>query len=169
MLGDIEDRVVVDLGCGTGRLAVGASILNAVEVICVDIDPNALLQAGRYLDMISKCPYHLIESDIRSGTPLRISKPCTVIMNPPFGIHSVGADMDFIKEAIRLCDRVYSLHKFSEGLLNAVKRAVGSVGKEAIISLIKEYRFPIKWFSPMHRRKVYLVNTVLLAITSKER
>ncbi len=40
--GDIEGKRVCDLGCGTGILAIGASLLGAREVVAVDIDQSAL-------------------------------------------------------------------------------------------------------------------------------
>ena len=38
----IVEKTVVDLGCGTGRLALGAAFLGAREVIGVDIDKTAV-------------------------------------------------------------------------------------------------------------------------------
>ena len=43
--GDIADKVVADLGCGTGILAIGAGKLGARRVIGIDVDGNALSQA----------------------------------------------------------------------------------------------------------------------------
>jgi putative methylase len=39
---DIIDKSVVDLGCGTGRLALGAACLGAGSVVGVDIDPLSI-------------------------------------------------------------------------------------------------------------------------------
>ena len=35
---DIAGKTVLDLGCGTGRLAIGASYLGAKTVIGIDVD-----------------------------------------------------------------------------------------------------------------------------------
>ena len=40
---DIIDKSVLDLGCGTGRLALGASYLGAKDVVGVDIDRLSLI------------------------------------------------------------------------------------------------------------------------------
>lgn len=40
---DLTDRVVLDYGCGSGILGVGALLLGAKHVIAVDIDPQAVL------------------------------------------------------------------------------------------------------------------------------
>lgn len=40
---DLSDAIVVDYGCGSGMLGVGALLLGAKQVFAVDIDPQALL------------------------------------------------------------------------------------------------------------------------------
>jgi len=40
--GDIKNKIVFDLGCGTGRLALGALLMGAKEVVGVDIDDKSL-------------------------------------------------------------------------------------------------------------------------------
>ena len=42
MLGDIEGKVIADLGCGTGILGIGATLLGAGKVYFVDMDKKAL-------------------------------------------------------------------------------------------------------------------------------
>lgn len=40
---DLTDKVVIDYGCGSGVLGVGALLLGAKQVLAVDIDPQAIL------------------------------------------------------------------------------------------------------------------------------
>jgi ribosomal protein L11 methyltransferase len=40
---DIKDQLVVDYGCGSGILAIGAARLGARDIWCVDNDPQALI------------------------------------------------------------------------------------------------------------------------------
>lgn len=40
---DIQDKIVIDYGCGSGILAIAAALLGASRVVCVDNDPQALL------------------------------------------------------------------------------------------------------------------------------
>ncbi|MFT7130402.1 MAG: ribosomal protein L11 methyltransferase, partial [Gammaproteobacteria bacterium] len=40
---DLENKIVVDYGCGSGILAIAALLLGAKEVIAIDNDPQALL------------------------------------------------------------------------------------------------------------------------------
>ena len=50
---DIADKVVLDLGCGTGIFAIGAGLLGAREVIGVDLDGTALAIAHGYAELLS--------------------------------------------------------------------------------------------------------------------
>src|SRR3972149_6132365 len=43
---DIVDKTVLDLGCGTGRLALGGSFLGAKMVVGVDVDRAAVILAS---------------------------------------------------------------------------------------------------------------------------
>ncbi len=47
----IKDQVVVDLGCGSGILALAASAAGAREVHAVDIDPSALQHAEKNAEL----------------------------------------------------------------------------------------------------------------------
>ncbi|GAH16499.1 unnamed protein product, partial [marine sediment metagenome] len=40
--GDIQDKKVVDLGCGTGIFSYGVKLVNAKEVVGIDIDKASI-------------------------------------------------------------------------------------------------------------------------------
>lgn len=40
--GDIEDKMVADLGCGSGMLSIGSFLLGASHTVGFDIDADAL-------------------------------------------------------------------------------------------------------------------------------
>lgn len=44
--GDIEDKAVLDLGCGTGMLGIAAAILGAGAVVGVDVSEIGLAAAA---------------------------------------------------------------------------------------------------------------------------
>lgn len=52
---DIEGRTVIDYGCGSGILAIAASLLGAKQVIGVDNDPQAIIasESNRELNQVS--------------------------------------------------------------------------------------------------------------------
>ena len=94
--GDIRGLKVVDLGCGTGILALGAALLGASHVIGLDLDVEALKQA-----LISKYSLKLDNVDFILGDvnklPIKNEVVDTVLQNPPFGVHRKGLDVMFLK------------------------------------------------------------------------
>jgi putative methylase len=105
---NIVDKRVVDLGCGTGRLALGAAFLGAKEVVGIDLDKNAIGMASKNTVRNGhKGKVQWIISDIDS---IR-GRFDTVLQNPPFGVQRRGADRKFIIKALELGNVVYSLHK----------------------------------------------------------
>lgn len=87
---------VTDLGCGTGRLAIGAALLGADPVVGVDLDPAALL-AARAAANAAGVSVEFLEADVatweRSGE--------VVVMNPPFGAQRRHADRPFWDAGLR--------------------------------------------------------------------
>jgi len=159
--GDIEGKRVIDLGCGTGRFAIGAVLLGALTSICIDVDNEALNIAFSVSKKIGvNTIMHFILADVRGYNPIRRLHDCTVVMNPPFGIHSRGADIDFLKTALSICDTVYSIHKLSEGFIKLIDKLSSEM--RFTYEIISEYNFPIRWFLPKHRRRVYYVKTVII-------
>lgn len=51
--GDIEDKLVADLGCGCGMLSIGSFLLGATHTIGFDIDCDALGVSERYTFLLS--------------------------------------------------------------------------------------------------------------------
>lgn len=109
-LGDIQGKKVIDFGCGTGIFAIGAALLGACEVKCVDVDPDAIEIAKEHaaenevLDAIE-----FFEDDVQNF----LGEGDTVIQNPPFGAQKAGkknADRVFMKKALESASVVYSFH-----------------------------------------------------------
>jgi len=162
MTNDLSGKLVFDLGCGTGRLSYGALLLGANHVICIDIDYDALSKARGFLELRTNVPVSFVAGDIRESIPIREVRDCTVVMNPPFGVHLSlrGADMDFVRAALSICRDVYSLHKMSRGLINVLSKVAHE--SKSTFEIIKSFKFPIRWFLPKHRRKVHYIETVLV-------
>ncbi len=105
--GDIAYKTVADLGCGNGILGIGAKILGADRVICVDIDEKCLEVARINCRKIG-VDVEFVCCDVRE-----FNEKCdTVVMNPPFGaqIANRHADRIFIECAMRISDTIYSIH-----------------------------------------------------------
>ncbi|HEX3013909.1 MAG TPA: METTL5 family protein [Methanobacterium sp.] len=158
-LGDIEDKKVVDLGCGTGIFAIGAALLGAREVTGVDIDPDALeiarIQAS---EMGVEDNIEFISKDIQDFT----GNADTVIQNPPFGAQKAGknADRIFMKKAMEIAPVVYSFHiketeEFVEKFFNSLN---------GYISHRFYYGFNIPKIYDFHKKEKISVNVIVLRV-----
>ncbi len=104
--GDL-DGWVLDLGCGTGVLGVGAALYGA-RVVGVDVDSDALRTARHNAESAGvgeKTDW--VRGDVGS-VPVR--QVDTVVMNPPFGAQKRGADRPFLRTAESVADTVYTVH-----------------------------------------------------------
>ncbi|MCD6428581.1 MAG: 50S ribosomal protein L11 methyltransferase [Desulfurococcales archaeon] len=175
MHGDITDKLIIDLGCGTGKLLLGALMLGAKYGICVDIDSSALQLAREVINKHVSTPFDAVIADLRQAEPPLSTRPtneghhrvnasanCTVIMNPPFGVKSKGADFDFIRVAMKLCDTIYSLHKAVPKSIELLGEICKEMGFKLLV--INRYRFPIRWFLPKHRERKHIVDVVLVKL-----
>ena len=61
--GDLEGRLVADLGCGGGVLGIGAALLGAEHVLGVDVDPGALEAAAENVAE-AEVPVDLLQCDV---------------------------------------------------------------------------------------------------------
>jgi len=124
---DIINKTVLDLGCGTGRLALGAAFLGAKEVVGIDIDRTAVNTAAQNAaetGLAEKTRW--IAADIEAIC----GKFDTVLQNPPFGVQKRGADRRFLEKALAAANTVYSLHKSvhdSEALVKRLKASSDGV------------------------------------------
>jgi predicted RNA methylase len=98
----------IDLGTGTGRLAIGAALMGSVKIVGVDIDEKAIVLA-RENAMEAEVQVEWVVSDIASIS----GEYDTVIMNPPYGTRSRHLDVRFLERAFELAPVTYSIHKSS--------------------------------------------------------
>ncbi len=154
-MGDIENRVVCDLGCGSGVFAIGACVLGAKRVIGVDVD-------GKALDIaIKNAEYEGVSVDFILQDVKSFNMQCdTVIQNPPFGSQNRHADRPFIDKAMEIADVVYTLHLEKTALF--VREYVESKGGK--ISHELTYEFPIKHMFGFHRKEVMKFNVKMFRI-----
>jgi putative methylase len=114
MQGDIEDKEVADLGCGSGVLGIGALLLGAKKVNFLDLDDNALEIAKENLSNVEKkfdltFNVEFLSKDVDNYDQI----VDTVIQNPPFGIQNQNADRKFYDAAMRTSRVIYTIHKES--------------------------------------------------------
>ncbi|MBD3318782.1 methyltransferase [Candidatus Woesearchaeota archaeon] len=117
-LGDVAERVITDLGAGTGLLGLGCALAGAKEVSLVEQDREALeiaaqnvLQVKEWMNSEKHHPVqiHTICANITEFT----GKSETIIMNPPFGTKQKHADRPFFLKAFELAPVIYVFAKSS--------------------------------------------------------
>lgn len=157
--GDIHEKKVVDLGCGTGIFSVGAYLMGAQKVQGYDVDPAVIALAKDYTTK-NNYPIEFHTQDIT-----QIQTSCdTVLMNPPFGAQKANlkADRKFIEKGFEIASVLYSFHlnktvPFFEKMITALKGE---------ITLQKDYEFPIKWIFDFHYKQVVSYKVSLLRIST---
>lgn len=108
--GDLQ-HTVVDLGTGTGILALGAALSGAGKVVGIDRDGRALSVARENERRVNPpVPVEWVRGDA-TRLPL-CPEPVTVLMNPPFGAQQgrKHADRAFLDATREIATASYSLH-----------------------------------------------------------
>ena len=165
LLGDIERKVMADLGCGTGLLGIGALLLGAKQVYFIDSDEKALETAKKSFSKVKSEGYVLgkaqfICQDIRE---LKI-KAEVVVENPPFGTKTAHADTLFLKKALETAPVAYSFHKSeTKGFLERF-----SAKKNAKITHIWNFKFSLKAAFSFHRRRIHRIDVSCLRFEKME-
>lgn len=165
--GDIRDKIVLDLGCGSGRLTIGSVLLDAKRAIGIDLDKEAIKIAKTNIMIAERITNEKIHDKIKfmcqdiSNIKRKVD---TVIQNPPFGIQKLHADRIFLKKALECSKKIYSLHrhyeKSREFLMRFIEKNGGKVEK------IIKFKFRIPYMFKFHK-KLYVRYEVDLFIISK--
>lgn len=154
-LGDIADKKVMDLGCGTGIFAIASKLLGAASAIGVDIDNDSIDLASSYCGDVNFICSDIcdLENDFDVDT---------IFQNPPFGSQKnakKGADLKFISKAIELSPKVlYSFHMASteEFLISYFEK------NDLEITHIFRYNFPIPKIYEFHTRESANVEVIVI-------
>ncbi|MGB9740475.1 MAG: METTL5 family protein [Candidatus Bathyarchaeales archaeon] len=135
----IVGKTVLDMGCGTGRLAIGAAFLGARFVVGVDIDKEAVKVASESairLNLKRKVQWVAADIDTIRG------KFDTVLQNPPFGVQKRKADRKFLEKALETGKKVYSLHKSpikDNALIKKIQASSSGFAVTNPLSFIKKF------------------------------
>lgn len=136
---DIVGKTVLDLGCGTGRLALGAAFLGAKGVVGVDLDRAAVKVASENSVKLGlKEVVQWVAADI-DGVRGHFD---TVLQNPPYGVQTRGADRKFLERALEAGKVVYSLHKSLHGgraFVKSLKASSYGVSSVAPAPFLEEF------------------------------
>ncbi|NLV28179.1 MAG: methyltransferase [Methanomicrobiales archaeon] len=164
LAGDIEGKKVLDLGCGTGILAIGAALLGA-GVIAVEDDVEAIsIAEENALDL--GCTIRFIRIDITDPNAHElIPSVDTVIMNPPFGAQTEHADRPFIDMALEKSDVIYGIFNGgSTPFLSAYIQDRGEITSSIQAGLMIPKTF---WFHSHEKLEIPVEIHVINRITNK--
>jgi len=160
---DVTHQTVIDLGCGTGRLAIGAAFLGATEAVGIDIDGSAIRKARKSAEsagLKSRLSWIVGDVGILRG------EFDTVLQNPPFGVQQRTADRRFLLKALELAPVVYSLHKGGEGNRMFIKRFIEANGGK--VTSIFQMKLNIPRMFRFHTERKHEVNVDLYRIERVE-
>lgn len=159
--GDIQNKNVVDLCAGTGILGLGAALLGG-EVVLVEKDQEAydiLLENKSKIDQKTQSVLNDVltwQADMRFDT---------AILNPPFGIQqNKTSDMDFVKKAGQLAEKVYSIHDGSDRNQEGLPKLFNKCGLEIQETYLEE--FPLSSSYPWHKLKYKIHNVLVVQASS---
>ena len=156
---DVICRTVADLGCGTGRLALGAVLLGATEAVGIDIDRTSVKTAkenAARLGVEERTNWVNCSIDVLHGNF------DTVLQNPPFGVQKRSADRRFLLKALELAPKVYSLHKSGEGNRAFIKRFIDRHGGK--VTSIYQMKLNIPKMFKFHTKRRHEVDVDLYRI-----
>ena len=153
--GDVKGKTVVDLGCGSGRLAIGALLMGAKKAIAVDSDKAVLKTAKENVKIVERLTNQKISKKIQfvaSDVTKAKVKGDTVIQNPPYGIQKKHADRDFLDMAFKSAKKVYSLHRSYYESRGFISNFVGQ--RKGKIEKIIKFKFRIPYMFRFHKKSV---------------
>ncbi|MHA1681120.1 MAG: METTL5 family protein [Promethearchaeota archaeon] len=171
---DIAGHHVIDLGAGTGRLAISSLHFGAVDAIAVEVDRDAIAVARENANEFGVAGrVHIINSDVHH-LPFRpatgtspLDAGCTIVMNPPFGVKRKGADVRFLESAMnsapRCCKVIYSFHLKNEGNRTFLKRKVEKRGWQ--VDALFQVRMTLPRLYTYHKRDKKQIDADIYRIT----
>lgn len=159
---DIYEKRVLDLGCGSGILALGAAYMGANEVIGLDIDFDSLLVAKRNshnLDLTENCYWICAKAE-----DCYVKGIDTTIMNPPFGMRKESRSRDrfFLEKALEISNNVYSINPYAEKTRTFFMEYCENLGAE--IKQIIQMDFEIKKLYQFHKKIQHITKVDLYII-----
>lgn len=151
--GDIENKRVLDLGCGTGRLTIGSVLMGSKKAIGIDIDEDVLKIAKENIKIAERLTKQKIQNKVsflKKSVSEWNGKVDTILQNPPFGIQKLHADRLFLKKALEYGNKIYSLHRSYSKTRSFLKKFIERNGGET--ERIIKFKFRIPYIFKFHKK-----------------
>ena len=148
--GNIENKIIIDLCSGTGKIAIATSFYKPKMVIGIEKDRDAVRVALENRKLMKAINTYFVLGDALN-LPIK-AKKVTVLQNPPFGIINKDIkDVDVVKVVSKIADWIYSIHKGgNQKTRDFLVSFYKSVGFNVLI--IKEFLFMIPWQFDFHKK-----------------
>ena len=151
--GDIENKRILDLGCGTGRLTIGSVLMGSEKAIGIDIDEDVLKIAKENIKITERLTKQKIQkriSFLKKDASKWKGTVDTVLQNPPFGIQTLHADRLFLKKALECGNKIYSLHRSYSKTRSFLKKFIEQNGGKT--ERIIKFKFRIPYIFKFHKK-----------------
>ncbi|MDX1610828.1 MAG: METTL5 family protein [Candidatus Thermoplasmatota archaeon] len=160
-LGDIGGKIVLDFGCGTGILAIGAGLLGAMPVHGFDIDEEAIELAR---EAARKAGVSQAEFEVLDVSEMGEYEADTILSNPPFGAQKKHADRPFLEAANAAGQVAYTFHMAPT--IPWVTERIGEMGGQVTHQF--PFHFPLKAQFFFHEKPSQDINVVVLRWTTAQ-
>ncbi len=148
-LGDIENKVIADLGAGTGILGIGALLQGAKKVYFVEKNIKAIEILMKNLeseDFLEDKRGIIVNEDVENFK----ERVDIVLTNPPFGTKRKHSDRVFVEKACEIAKIAYSFHKSET--LEFIYKVIERKGKGA--ERRWDFDFPLKATMSFHKSRI---------------
>jgi len=161
--GHIENKIIADLGCGTGILGLGALLLDAKKIYFIDKSESAIKKAKQNLHFLERETNEHFQDKalwLIGDISLFRNKVSTVLQNPPFGTKKEHIDKIFLEKALELGKHIYSIHKTSTlgYIRNLVERKKRKISSELRLEM------QLKKTMPWHKHDIHRIDVTCLII-----
>lgn len=163
-----EDKHILDAGCGTGFLGIGALLLGAKKVTFLEIDESAIEVLKENLKQIEdeydeEFNYEIILSDIKD---FKNNYECEedfdiCITNPPFGTKIKNIDRVFLETAMKFSKETYSFHKTTT--MDFFNRWASQ--NNYTCQRVRDYDFELWATQSHHKRKIHRIKVSTIRVT----
>jgi putative methylase len=152
---DLINQKIVEFGSGTGRISLPILKFFSQNLLCIDIDHEAMLNLKRLLNVQSLTAELLISAIEFLETDSWKKSYTVTIMNPPFGTKRRGIDIVFLEKALNFSEKVISIHKSNRESRNLIDKISRNYNKSC--EILATLEFPIPPIFSFHRKKSHLV------------
>lgn len=155
----VENKGIIDLGCGTGVISLFCSLIGAKWVLGIDIDHHNLIQGYEFArkHQLTNINWLVAPIEFLNFKRFQRSKNFpTIITNPPFGVWRRGIDVRFVEIGMKMAENVISFHKQNR----KTRLLLNKIAKESRFScnIVLSEQLVLENTMNFHKSEVYPVD-----------